>query len=187
MRRLSWAPGMPGMEITTSPTEGCTLPWCFFLSFPSIGVMVQQKLIHLSKKGSVSVALHWQPAAAVLVGRHILLWSFFFFPGKCMNCCFLCHSKAISSVMFLLYGGVEGNCLSPSGIMQLLFTWESNKIDCFWTEQKSLDWTSKQKVMLAKPLSNPYRRGPLGTSLVSAWGTPFTHQHFVLLKWKRGL
>lgn len=48
-----------------------------------------------------------------------------------MNCCFLCHSEAISSVRFLLCGGVEGNCLSPSGVAQLLFTWESNKIDRF--------------------------------------------------------
>lgn len=67
---------MPGVQIT-GPTEGCTLPQCILLSLPSTGVMVQQKLIHLSKKGFVIVALHWQPAAAVLEGRHSLHWSSF--------------------------------------------------------------------------------------------------------------
>lgn len=39
-----------------------------------------------------------------------------------------CHLQFFS---FIIRGGVGGNCLSPSGDMQLLFTWESNKIDCF--------------------------------------------------------
>lgn len=38
-------------------------------------------------------------------------------PRKCMNCCFLCHSEAISSVMFLLY------CKWGSGRKLLVTQW----------------------------------------------------------------
>lgn len=66
--------------------------------------------------------------------------------------------------------------MSPSGDMQLLFIWESNKIDCFCTEH--VTWLEfKAKGHVGNPAFPSREEGLLGIRLDSALARSLAHPH----------